>query len=193
MNPDNKEPQLESFESRVEAVDQPKTFLDKIRKWANSKVMLAATVIGLSGAAACDDPNEGDGIEQVNNNNQNEVYEGCEPFTMCQMMELKDENTKEVVGFSFWYKFSEEDASKEVVFRAYDENGDLIEEKKVSSSSPGTNEFRVTLPGYGGQLISDKADVISEMEAEIPSTGEIVSLENGALAHPDDDAPDIGQ
>jgi hypothetical protein len=192
MNPDKQEPQLENIEGRIEAAEQPRTFLDKIRKWANNKAMIAAAVIGLSGAAACDEPAEKDNTE-LNSNNQNDIYQDCEPFSMCQMMELKDENTEKVVGFSFWYKFPEDDELKDIIFRAYDDNGDLIGEKTISSSLPGTNQFWVTQQGYGGQIISDKANVISEIEAEIPSTGEIVSLENGALAHPDDDAPSIGQ
>ena len=190
MNPEENKPQLENISESAEHANEPKTFLDKIRKWANNKAMLAATIVSLSGAAACDAPVDKDNAGQVDGN-QNEMYKGCEPFSMCMTTGLYNEQTSERIGFSFWYKVPEGQEFEDVTFKVLDRDGNILGKEKAFLPS-GTGEFWVTQPGYDGDIESDQASTAAGIEVAFPN-GETVTILNGGLDHPDDDAPSIGQ
>lgn len=191
MNPDKKRPQLEDAENRAEELNKSDSFLDSIRAMAHrthTKALVIATLVGLSGAPACDEPMERDKTEQ--DGNQNEIYQGCEPFSMCMTTGLYDDETQERIGFSFWYKVPEDQEWDDVRFKVLDENGNVIGEENLFLPS-GSGEFWVTAPGYNGDIEHDQAPTASGIEVTFPD-GEKVTINNGELDHPDDDGPSIG-
>lgn len=193
MNPEENHSQLEGVEQSIERADKPKTFLDKIRKWARDKALLATAVVGVSGVsglAACDLPTEKDKTEQNNQNNQNEIYQGCEPFERCQMVELKDRDYGNVVGFSLWYDVPDGEEFDDVKLEVVDVGGETIGEEKVFLPE-GTGEYWITEPGYEGDMITEKASIVSHVNIIFPDET-IVTIKNGALLHPDNDGPSLG-
>lgn len=187
MNPDKKRPQLEDVESRAEELNKPSSFLDSIRALAHkthTKVLVLAAIAGLSAAPSCDQPKD---KVAITDGNQNEFYAGCEPFTMCLTTGLYDEETKENIGFSFWYKVPEGETYDGVSFKVLDQDFNVID-MDVRSLAPGTHEFWVVKEGYEGDVKLGAGEVASGIEVEFPN-GKVVDVFNEDFENPDDEPP----
>lgn len=193
MNSEYKNNSAEHLEKHVDMLNESGSFLDSIRALAHrthTKVLVLATLAGLAGAPACDMPLEGDNTEITDDNhkeNQNELFEGCEPFSRCLTTGLYDQETSERVGFSFWYEVPENEEYDNVSFRIFDLDDNIIGEDNLFLT-PGTGEFWVTKPGYEGDFEDPLAPEAGGIEVEFPD-GTIITIRNKELLHQDDEPP----
>jgi len=186
MNPDNHDSQIEGAENRIEQANKPGSFLDSIRGLAHrthTKVLVLAALAGMAAASGCDMQSEKDKTEVVEN--ENDLYKGCEPFTMCLTTGLYDENTSERIGFSFWYKVPDGQELGDVSFKVLGQNDSVLGEDTIPLV-PGTDQFWVTKPGYNGDFENADAPKASGIEVTF-SNGKSIIIRNGELEHTDDE------
>jgi hypothetical protein len=193
MNSEYKNNSAEHVEKRIDSLKESGSFLDSIRALAHrthTKVLVLATLAGLSGSAACDMPRDEARTEITDNDhneNQNELFEGCDPFSRCLTTGLYDQVTSERVGFSFWYEVPENEEYDNVSFKILDLDDNVIGEDTLYLA-PGTAEFWVTKPGYEGDFEDPRAPEAGGIEVEFPD-GTVITIRNKELLHQDDEPP----
>lgn len=181
MNPDRHNQQMEGIESRIEEPNRSGSFLDSLREVAHrthTRVLVLATLAGLGLSTGCDMEPEKDKTEFVEN--QNELYKGCEPFTMCQTSAVYDGGTLELIGFSLMYRVPEGKEFNDVSFRILEEDGTVIHEELKNLPS-GSDKVKFTdrdIPGVS------EANVV-----EMIVNGKTVKLPINFKSYNDDDDP----
>ncbi|MBD3156870.1 hypothetical protein GF369_03505 [Candidatus Peregrinibacteria bacterium] len=195
MNSEYQNNSAEHLEKRIDTLNESGSFLDSIRALAHrthTKVLVLATLAGLGGAAACDMPRDDartEIIDDKHNENQNELFEGCEPFSRCLTTGLYDDETSERVGFSFWYEVPENEEYDNVSFKILDLDDNIIGEDTLYLT-PGTAEFWVTKPGYEGDFEDPRAPEAGGIEVEFPD-GTTITIRNQELFYQDDEPPEF--
>ncbi len=162
MNPDRYNSQMEKAERRIEEPKREGSFLDSLREVAHkthTRVLVLATLAGLGLSSGCDMQPEDDKTEVTEN--QNELYKGCEPFTICQTGAVYDGDTAELIGFSLVYKVPEGQEFRDVDFRILGEQGNVIHEESKNLPS-GLDKVKFTerdIPGVtDAQLVEIKVN-----------------------------------
>ncbi|MBA4336438.1 hypothetical protein C0416_01515 [bacterium] len=169
MNPDRNNQHIEGIERHIESQNKPNSFLDSIRALSHrthTRVLVLATLAGLGLSTGCDMDLDKDKTEFIEN--QNELYKGCEPFTMCQTSAVYDGGTSELIGFSLMYRVPEGKEFTDVSFRILEEDGTVIHEE-IKNLPSGSDKIKFTdrdIPGVSDANVVEM--IVDDKTVKLP-------------------------